>query len=185
LPHPRLRGPPHVFSALRSLAERTRDAHQGGEIARRKAAALPGVEDQQPLLGRQRLPWGFFREGQTPAVFRSRGRRPLELPLSHHFGCRLEALFCVYFLVLLAESLLERELRQAMEREGLKTIPLYPEGRPSRRPTARRLIDVFEPLQRHALEDAEGQSLTLTPELSPLHRRLLRLLGVPAARYDD
>lgn len=98
---------------------------------------------------------------------------------------RIEALFCVYFLVLLAESLLERELRQAMEREGLKTIPLYPEARPCRRPTARRLIDVFEPLQRHTLEEAEGQSVSLAPELSPLHRKLLRLLGIPAARYDD
>jgi transposase len=98
---------------------------------------------------------------------------------------RIEALFCVYFLVLLAESLLERELRKAMERDGLATIPLYPEGRPCRRPTARRLIDVFEPLQRHTLEDAQGQSFTLAPELSPLHRKLLRLLGVPAARYGD
>ena len=98
---------------------------------------------------------------------------------------RIEALFCVYFIVLLAESLLERELRKAMEREDLKTLPLYPEGRPCRRPTARRLIDLFEPLQRHTLEDAEGRSTALAPELSPLHRKLLRLLGVPAARYDD
>ena len=98
---------------------------------------------------------------------------------------RIEALFCVYFLVLLAESLLERELRKAMEREGLKTLPMYPENRPCHRPTARRLIDLFEPLQRHTLEDAEGQSTAMAPELSPLHRKLLRLLGVPAARYDD
>jgi hypothetical protein len=97
---------------------------------------------------------------------------------------RIEALFCVYFLVLLVESLLERELRNAMERDGLKTLPLYPEGRPCRRPTARRLIDLFEPSQRHTLEDAEGQSVTLAPELSPLHRKLLRLLGVPPPRYD-
>jgi hypothetical protein len=95
---------------------------------------------------------------------------------------RIEALFCVYFFVLLAESHLERELRKAMEREGLKTLPMYPEARPCRRPTTRRLIDLFEPLQRHTLEDAEGRSTSLAPELSSLHRKLLRLLGVPAAR---
>jgi transposase len=98
---------------------------------------------------------------------------------------RIEALFCVYFLVLLVESLLERELRQAMEREGLKTLPLYPEGRPCRRPTARRLIDLFEPLQRHTLEDAAGHTTALAPELSPLHRSLLRLLRVTASRYEE
>lgn len=97
---------------------------------------------------------------------------------------RIEALFCVYFFVLLAESLLERELHNAMAREELATLPLYPEGRPCRRPTARRVIDLFEPLQRHILEDLAGDSTALAPELSPLHRKLLRLLGVPAACYD-
>ena len=87
---------------------------------------------------------------------------------------RIEALFCVYFLVLLAESLLERELRQAMQREGFETLPLYPEGRPCRRPTARRLIDLFEPLQRHALEDRGGAvgdagpgTVAATPQTPP------------------
>lgn len=97
---------------------------------------------------------------------------------------RIEALFCVYFFVLLAESLLERELRNAMAREELTTLPLYPEGRPCRRPTARRVIDLFEPLQRHVLEDLSRHTTTLAPELSPLHRKLLRLLGIPAACYD-
>ena len=41
---------------------------------------------------------------------------------------RIEALFCLYFFVLLTESLLERELRRAMEREGLETLPLIPRG---------------------------------------------------------
>src|SRR5207302_2658784 len=57
---------------------------------------------------------------------------------------RIQALLCVYFLALLTESLLERELRRAMEREAIASLPLYPEGRKGRRPTARRLIDLFE-----------------------------------------
>ena len=36
---------------------------------------------------------------------------------------RIQALLCVYFLALLVESLLERELRRAMESEGIKTCP--------------------------------------------------------------
>ena len=97
---------------------------------------------------------------------------------------RIEALFCLYFFVLLTESLLERELRKAMEREGLKTLPLYPEGRPCRRPTARRLIDIFESIQRHEFQDAQGRTTTFMTELSPLQRKLLRLLGLPATIYD-
>jgi transposase len=50
---------------------------------------------------------------------------------------RIQALLCVYFLALLVEALLERELRRAMEREGIASLPIYPEARGCRRPTAR------------------------------------------------
>jgi transposase len=36
---------------------------------------------------------------------------------------RIQALLCVYFFALLVESLLERELRRAMEREGVESLP--------------------------------------------------------------
>ena len=47
---------------------------------------------------------------------------------------RIQALLCVYFFALLVESLLERELRRAMAREGVESLPLYPEGRACRHP---------------------------------------------------
>ena len=64
---------------------------------------------------------------------------------------RIQAWLCVYFLALLVESLLEREARRAMEREGIESLPLYPEGRACRQPTARKVIDLFEDVQRHEL----------------------------------
>ena len=42
---------------------------------------------------------------------------------------RIQMLLFMYFFVLLVEALLERELRRAMARERLKSLPLYPEGR--------------------------------------------------------
>ena len=41
---------------------------------------------------------------------------------------RIQALLCVYFFALLVESLLERELRRAMAREGVESLPLVPRG---------------------------------------------------------
>jgi transposase len=93
---------------------------------------------------------------------------------------RIQALLCVYFLALLTESLLERELRRAMDREAIESLPLYPEGRKSRRPTARRLIDLFEDVQRHSLQAGRRRpSVIFRTELSRLQHRLLRLLGMP------
>jgi len=96
---------------------------------------------------------------------------------------RIQSLLCVYFLVLLVEALLERELRQAMEREGLESLPLYPEDRPCRRPTARRVIDLFADIQRHTLHDNNEAPTVFVTELSALQRHILKLLGVPDTKY--
>jgi transposase len=96
---------------------------------------------------------------------------------------RIEAFLCVYFFALLAEALLERELRRAMEREGLESLPLYPEGRDCRRPTTRRVIDVFASIQRHVLSRRGKESVVLLTELAPLHRKILNLLGVSMTIY--
>jgi transposase len=96
---------------------------------------------------------------------------------------RIQALLCVYFLVLLTESLLERELRRAMDREAIESLPLYPEGRKCRRPTARRVIDLFDDVQRHSLRVGRRPPVVFMTELSRLQRRLLRLLGM-AKVYD-
>jgi transposase len=94
---------------------------------------------------------------------------------------RVQALLCVYFLALLVESLLGRELRRAMERAGVESLPLYPEGRACRRPTARRVIDLFEDVQRHELVERGREAVRFTTELTGLQRRVLRLLGLPRA----
>ena len=96
---------------------------------------------------------------------------------------RIQALLCVYFVVLLVEALLEREVGRAMERSGDDDLPLYPESRPCRRPTARKLIDLFEDVQRHTLTSPAGPPVVFTTELTGLQRKVLRLLGMSDA-YD-
>jgi hypothetical protein len=96
---------------------------------------------------------------------------------------RIQALLSVYFFALLVEALLERELRCAMEREGIEALPLYPERRACRRPTARKLIDLFEDVQRHELSAGRRPAVVFTTKLSQLQRKILRLLGI-AKIYD-
>jgi len=96
---------------------------------------------------------------------------------------RIQALLAVYFFALLLEALLERELRQAMQRKGIESLPLYPEGRPCRWPTARRVIDLFEPVQRHTLEHGKRPAEVLVTDLTRTQRRLLNLLRLPPDDY--
>ncbi len=96
---------------------------------------------------------------------------------------RIQALLCVYFFALLVEALLERQLRRAMQRDEIDALPLYPEGRACRWPTARRVMDLFESVQRHALARRQHPTEVLVTELTRLQRRLLRLLGLSAKDY--
>ena len=96
---------------------------------------------------------------------------------------RIQALLGLYFFALLLESLLERELRQAMRRAELDSLPLYPEGRVCRRPTSRRVLDVFEPIQRHTLTHAQPHAEVMVTDLTRVQRQVLMLLGMPAKNY--
>jgi transposase len=96
---------------------------------------------------------------------------------------RIQALLCMYFFALLVEALLERQLRQAMQQAEIEALPMYPEGRACRWPTARRVIDLFESVQRHTLERRRQPTEIMVTELTRLQRKLLKLIGLPAKDY--
>ena len=136
----------------------------------------PGMSAKDLLLAYKEQPMIEKRFGQLKTDF-------VVAPVYLKEVSRIQALLCVYFLALLVESLLERELRRAMGREGIESLPLYPEGRACRRPTARKVIDLFEEVQRHELSAGRRPAVVFTTKLSRLQRRILRLLKMRRA-YD-
>jgi len=98
---------------------------------------------------------------------------------------RLEALLFLVYVSLTVHALIEREVRKRMKERGEESLPLYPEERECRAPTARRILEVFSDLQRHFLLQ-EGQIVQkFKPELNPLQKRVLSCLGVPEKGYGD
>lgn len=96
---------------------------------------------------------------------------------------RIEALFFLYFLALLVQGLIERELRQAMERGGIPQLPLYPEDRTCRRPTTEKVLRLFSLAQGHVLQKEGRVVQVFQPELTELQRQVLELMGVPRQAY--
>jgi len=96
---------------------------------------------------------------------------------------RIQALLCVYFIALLTQALLEREVRNQLEEDDDDALPLYPEGRDCKRPCARRIIDLFATVQRHELQLPDQSRQELVTTLTPLQRRLIRMLGASEAAY--
>jgi transposase len=108
------------------------------------------------------------------------GAAPIELKSP----ARIEALACCQFIALLAQCLIERELRAAMTRENVTELALYHEGRTTRAPTAARVFDLYADTARHHLTTPDGQTLQVfDPDLDNLQRQVLDLLGLPADAY--
>ena len=96
---------------------------------------------------------------------------------------RIEALFTLYFLALLVQALIERELRLAMKREHIAELPIYPEQRLCRRPTTEQILRLFSLAERHMLVSNGRTVQVFNPQLTELQRQLLHLLGVPHQAY--
>jgi hypothetical protein len=93
----------------------------------------------------------------------------------------------MYFLALLTEALIERALRNRMKTEKIASLPLYPEGRACKAPTANRIFEVFEDVRRHQLVRPDDSiEHTYCDQLTDTQRIVLRLFGQsPAAYFAD
>jgi transposase len=96
---------------------------------------------------------------------------------------RIQGLLAAYFFALLVQTLLERELRQAMARAGETSLPLYPEDRQCARPTTHRLIEVFSSIQRHEVRVGEGEVQVMVTKLTKTQRSIIRLLRLDPRTY--
>ena len=96
---------------------------------------------------------------------------------------RIEALFTLYFLALLVQALIERELRLAMKREHIEELPLYPEQRECERPTTEQILRLFSLAARHRLSQGARTCQVFDVEFTTLQRHLLALLGVPEQAF--
>ncbi len=96
---------------------------------------------------------------------------------------RIEALLTCHFFAQLAEALIEREIRNAMAARGQRGIPLYPELRNCPAPSAARVLEIFDDVERHYLARDGEIVQVFEPELTKLQLQVLDLLGVPPAAY--
>jgi transposase len=131
---------------------------------------LAAYKSKQPLVERQHHLLKTIQAG---------------VPVLLHSPSRIEALFFLHFLALLVKALLERQVRRAMVDRDIPQLPLYPEERECRAPSAERILETFESLQRCLLLKDGHLVQRFDPELSALQRKILSLAGVPSAAFTN
>jgi transposase len=134
------------------------------------------LTDTQVLEAHKRQPAIEKRFSQSKSVFEI-------APVFLKNEGRIEALFFLYFLVLLVQTLIERELRRAMQRQQLSTLPLYPEERAARRSTAEQILRLFSHTTRSILRHQTEEIRRFDPELTDIQRQIVTLLDVPLSAY--
>ena len=96
---------------------------------------------------------------------------------------RIAGLIHAYFIAIAASSLIERQVRKSMVEEKISELPLFPEGRMTKTPTAMRILEAFSDLCWYEFEGTKEQAV-FPIKLSALQKKLLRLLGLPEKFYN-
>jgi transposase len=97
---------------------------------------------------------------------------------------RIGALLAIYFFALMLQTLLERELRRALADSEYDSLPLYPEHRACRAPATRRILDIFETVQRHRLIGGDAPQ-TFVTELNPLQSQIAKWFDIQPHEYGQ
>lgn len=91
---------------------------------------------------------------------------------------RIESLLLLYFLGMLITALIERKVRQEMENRNLDSIPIYPEGRLCKSPTADKLIEHFADVRLQYICQNQRVVQIVPDEFSKVQRLILDLIDL-------
>ena len=94
-----------------------------------------------------------------------------------------EALLFLYYLALMVYSLIERDMQRAMKREKIKSLPIYPEQRECRKPSAERILELFQNVSKHELLENDKLENAFFDPLNLLQQKILELLKIPLDFY--
>src|ERR1700686_4759336 len=189
------------------LYKQTRRGRPGPDTAYRKITKRRF--DIEWITDEEAIAYDRKRDGMYPLITNDRGLSPAQV-LEAHKGQpmiekrfeqiktvheiapvflknegRIEALFTLYFLALLVQALIERELRLAMKREKIADLPIYPEQRRCKHPTTEQILRLFSLAERHTLR-SDGRTIqTFNTELTDLQCQVLSLLGVSPQPFQS
>jgi len=95
---------------------------------------------------------------------------------------RAAGLLHATYLAMTVDALIERTVRQAMNRQRIESLPILPEGRLTKTPTTARLLEMFTDVAWYDFQRG-GETVSFPIQLSALQKLLLRLLDMDTHTY--
>lgn len=98
---------------------------------------------------------------------------------------RIEATMFAFFIALMIQALIERQVRAQMVDREIPAIALYPEDREASHPTTAKIMGIFEDVSTYKLVSTSGSTQEYRDELTDVQQTILDLLNLPEERYWD
>lgn len=96
---------------------------------------------------------------------------------------RVIAYLHMHVMALMVATIVERQLRIAMKKKSIKSLPIYPEDRLCPYPTMYDIVRLFKGVERY--EVIQGENVNIFPaQLSDLQRQVIELLEIPESLYQ-
>ncbi|MGI9295833.1 MAG: IS1634 family transposase [Pseudomonadales bacterium] len=96
---------------------------------------------------------------------------------------RVEAMMFLFFMALIMQAVIEREVRQSMNEHAIDAIPIYPEHRLAQHPTTAKIFDRFHDISLYRLYKGSKLIKQYQDELTSVQVSVLTLLGMTTDSY--
>lgn len=96
---------------------------------------------------------------------------------------RVEANMFVFFVALLVQALIEREIREKMKNKMIHTLQVYPENRDAVHPTTSKIFDIFNRVSSYTLIEGEDELYRYADDLTDVQKSILTLLSIDEVTY--
>lgn len=96
---------------------------------------------------------------------------------------RVEAMMFLFFLALILQATIEREVREGMSESKIKALSVYPEHRLAYHPTTAKIFDRFHDISTYQINKNGRVAEEYQDELTELQEEILKLLGMKENDY--
>lgn len=96
---------------------------------------------------------------------------------------RIEANMFVFFIALILQALLEREIRQKMRKNKIICLKIYPEARDAVHPTTAKVLKIFDGISSYQITRGSKVIEEYRDDLNNTQKTILKLLNIPEEKY--
>ncbi len=96
---------------------------------------------------------------------------------------RVEGIMFLFFVALIIQGVIERRVRLAMKKEGIKSLPIYPEYRKSFYPTTSKIFYNFDGISSYKILKHDKVIKEFKDTLTPIQKTILGLLDMDEDQY--